>query len=324
VVMVVAVKDELSVLGGVALCCRRAEVAALLRFSEALFITAGRVVVSAEVDAGSVARRLRVAIGALFGYPCGVQVIPAVGRGPGARYVVHVVADGAALARRSGLLDLRGRPVRGLPAPVVAGRVCDAAAVWRGAFLARGSLTEPGRSPALEITCPGPEAAMALVGAGRRLGIAAKTREVRGGHRVLVRDGDTIGALLTWMGAPQSQARWQQRRLARVAHRSTAHQLPPLQDANQQRLTAAAGASATRAERALHILGDRAPDHLRAAGALRLHHRHASLEELGRLAEPPLSKDAVAGRLRRLLALADSIAHDRGIPDTTAALSAQL
>jgi len=109
-----------------------------------------------------------------------------------------------------------------------------------------------------------------------------------------------------------------------VAHRSTAHQLPPLQDANQQRLTAAAGASATRAERALHILGDRAPDHLRAAGALRLHHRHASLEELGRLAEPPLSKDAVAGRLRRLLALADSIAHDRGIPDTTTALSAQL
>jgi len=48
------------------------------------------------------------------------------------------------------------------------------------------------------------------------------------------------------------------------------------------------------------------------------------LEELGRLAEPPLSKDAVAGRLRRLLALADSIAHDRGIPDTTTALSAQL
>jgi len=52
--MVAAVKDELSGLGGVALCCRRAEVAALLRFSEALFITAGRVVVSAEVDAGSV------------------------------------------------------------------------------------------------------------------------------------------------------------------------------------------------------------------------------------------------------------------------------
>jgi DNA-binding transcriptional regulator WhiA len=28
-------------------------------------------------------------------------------------------------------------------------------------------LTEPGRSSALEITCPGPEAALALVGAAR-------------------------------------------------------------------------------------------------------------------------------------------------------------
>ena len=58
-VMGVAVKDEWSGLGGVALCCRRAEVAALLRFFQALFITAGRVVVSAEVDSGSVARRPR-------------------------------------------------------------------------------------------------------------------------------------------------------------------------------------------------------------------------------------------------------------------------
>jgi hypothetical protein len=31
---------------------------------------------------------------------------------------------------------------------------------------------------ALEVTCPGPEAALALVGAARRLGIAAKAREV--------------------------------------------------------------------------------------------------------------------------------------------------
>ena len=38
-------------------------------------------------------------------------------------------------------------------------------AAWRGAFLAHGSLTEPGRSMALEVTCPGPEAALALVGA---------------------------------------------------------------------------------------------------------------------------------------------------------------
>jgi len=42
----------------------------------------------------------------------------------------------------------------------------DAAAAWRGAFLARGSLPGPGRSAAfLEVACPSPDAAMALGGA---------------------------------------------------------------------------------------------------------------------------------------------------------------
>ena len=64
----------------------------------------------------------------------------------GSRYIVRVVKDGEALARETGLLDQRGRPVRGLPPSVVSGGSCDAVAAWRGAFLAHGSLTEPGRS----------------------------------------------------------------------------------------------------------------------------------------------------------------------------------
>jgi DNA-binding transcriptional regulator WhiA len=34
------------------------------------------------------------------------------------------------------------------------------------------------------------------------------------------------------------------------------------------------------------------------------------------LATPPLTKDAIAGRIRRLLALADKVAAERGIPNT--------
>jgi len=98
VVMTAEVTDELSRVDGTAVCCRRAEVATLLRFCEALHIGAGRVVVIAEVETGSVARRLRQGITWLYGYPCAVQVI----------------ADGEALSRRTGLLDRGGRPVRGL------------------------------------------------------------------------------------------------------------------------------------------------------------------------------------------------------------------
>ena len=65
----------------------------------------------------------------------------------------------------------------------------------------------------------------------------------------------------------------------------------------------------------------RRPTHLVIAGRLRLEHKQASLEELGALADPPLTKDAIAGRIRRLLAMADKRAQDIGIPDTEANLT---
>ena len=201
------------------------------------------------------------------------------------------------------------------------GSIADAEAAWRGAFLAHGSLTEPGRSSALEVSCPGPEAALALVGAARRLGVSAKAREVRGADRVVVRDGEAIGALLTRMGAQDTRLTWEERRMRREV-RATANRLANFDDANLRRSARAAVAASARVERALEILGDDVPDHLAAAGQLRMAHRQASLEELGALADPPMTKDAIAGRIRRLLGLADRRARELGIPDTEAGLAA--
>ncbi|AVP68585.1 DNA-binding protein WhiA [Rhodococcus hoagii] len=321
--MTAEVKDELSRLTVTQVSCRKAEVSALLRFAGGLHIVGGRVVVEAEVDLGSTARRLRGEILDLYGYQSDVHVLSAGGLRKSSRYVVRVAKDGEALARRTGLLDMRGRPVRGLPAQVVGGSVGDAEAAWRGAFLAHGSLTEPGRSSALEISCPGPEAALALVGAARRLGIAAKAREVRGTDRVVVRDGEAIGALLTRMGAQDTRLTWEERRMRREV-RATANRLANFDDANLRRSARAAVAAAARVERALEILGEDVPDHLAAAGTLRAKHRQASLEELGQLADPPMTKDAVAGRIRRLLSMADRKAKDLGLPDTESAVTPEL
>src|SRR4029453_6063304 len=63
---------------------------------------------------------------------------------------------------------------------------------------------------------------------------------------------------------------------------------------------------------------------LRAAGLLRIENKQASLEELGQMHEPPLTKDAVAGRIRRLLATADKRAAELGVPNTEASLSAEM
>ncbi|WP_409485657.1 DNA-binding protein WhiA [Arsenicicoccus dermatophilus] len=318
--MTAMVKDELSRLPITKPSCRKAEVSAILRFTGGLHIVGGRIVVEAEVDTGSVARRLVKDITDVYGYTSEIGVLSGGGLRKGSRYLVRVAKDGEALARQTGLIDGRGRPVRGLPPKVVSGAAEDAVAAWRGAFLAHGSLTEPGRSSALEITCPGPESALALVGAARRVGIQAKAREVRGIDRVVIRDGDAIGAMLTRMGAHDAVLAWEERRMRREV-RATANRLANFDDANLRRSARAAVAAGARVERALEILGDEVPDHLRQAGTLRLEHKQASLEELGQLAQPPMTKDAVAGRIRRLLAMADKRAQDLGIPGTEANLT---
>ena len=317
--MTAAVKDELSRVEVTQVSCRKAEVSAILRFASGLHIIAGKIVIEADLDAGATARRLRKDIFDIYGHDSDIAMVQGSGIRKGTRYLVRVVDGGEALARQTGIVDGSGRPVRGLPPAIVSGSVADCESAWRGAFLAHGSLTEPGRSSALEVTCPGPEAALALVGAARRLGISAKAREVRGVDRVVIRDGDAIGAMLTRLGAHESVLAWEERRMRREV-RATANRLANFDDANLRRSARAAVAASTRVVRALEILGDEVPDHLVEAGRLRVEHQQASLEELGALANPPMTKDAIAGRIRRLLALADKKASDLGIPDTEAAL----
>lgn len=314
------VKSELATLEVLKPELRKAEVASLLRFANGLHIAGGRIVVEAELDTGGAARRLRTAIAELFGFSSDFVVITGSGLRRGTRYVVRLIRDGEALARQTGLIDARGRPVRGLPPQVVGGGIEVSVAAWRGAFLAHGSLTEPGRSMALEVTCPGSEAALALVGSARRLGIASKARDVRGVDRVVIRDGDAIAAMLTRMGAHESVLAWEDRRMRREV-RASANRLANFDDANLRRSARAAVAAGVRVRRALEILGDDIPEHLLIAGQLRLEHKQASLEELGQLHVPPLTKDAVAGRIRRLLATADKRAGELGIPNTEAVLS---
>ena len=317
------VKDELTGILSGKTTIRAAELATILRFSGGLHVISGRIAVESEVDTETLARRVRKDIAELYGVRADVSVISASGTRRTSHYLVRVLDGGETLARQTGLLDARRRPIRGLPNRLTTGSREELAAVWRGAFLAAGTLTDPGRSAALEVTCPGNEAAMALVGAAGRLKIAAKAREVRGVHRVVVRDGEAIGAMLVLMGAERSVEAWNEMRQRREV-RATANRLVNFDDANLRRSAQAAVAACARVERALEILEGDVPKHLQYAGELRLRFRDSSLDELGHHADPPMTKDAVAGRIRRLLAMADKRASDLGIPGTDANLPPDL
>jgi cell division protein WhiA len=321
--LTVAVKDELVAHQTDLTSQRVAELSTILRFAGGLHVIGGNIAVEVELDHLETAKRVRKDIRDIFGMSTDAAVMQPAGNRSHPLYVVRVRQGGETLARQTGLLDPRKRPVRGLPNKLTTSPMGDLPAIWRGAFLAGGNISEPGRSAAIEIVAPTGEAAMAMVGIGARLGVASKAREVRMAHRVMVRDGEAISELLTLMGAPGAVSEWEKLRERREV-RATANRLVNFDDANLRRSAQAAVAACARVERALEILGSDIPDHLLYAGHLRLTHRDASLDELGHHADPPLTKDAVAGRIRRLLAMADKKAEDTGISNTLDAVPAEI
>lgn len=317
------VKDEIAGVPVTRQSARSAEVAALLRFAGTIDVVAGRMVVEVEVDSAAVAQRLKADIDELFHKDVIVHTIGPGGAVKSTRYVLRITDGADDIIRRLGLVTRSGHPVRGLPVQIVSGTVLDAEAAWRGAFLAHGVMVESGRTSTLEVACPCQEAALALVGCARRMGVVAKTKETRGSERVFIRDAEGIGAMLTRMGAIKSRLEWEQQQKRRQQQHGGSR-LPNFDDANLRRSARAAVAAAARVQRALEILGDDIPAHLAEAGHLRVTHRQASLEELGRLADPQMTKDAVAGRIRRLLSMADKRAKELDIPDTQSAVTDEL
>jgi len=279
-------------LAGVALPARSrdvaAELAALLRWTRRADADGG---LAAEVDSSAIAVRL-VSLLSRMGIDDGAVEGDSV-RG---RWRVTVdAAVGADLLARVGLVDPRGRPCPGLAPWLVGGSLPQAVTAWRGALLAAGRFaTSDDGDVHITVACPSTTTALGLAEIGLRLGVRA--RSARGAEPRLAVDEPGEGALLlaSCGGGTVLAAAG----LVATADASSAN-------ATRAAVAAARAVSAVgEALAALESAGVAVPDQLAEAGRLRLRHPELGLGELAALAQPPLSKDMLAGRLRRLSALA--------------------
>ena len=312
--MTQAVKDELVHVYPRLQSSALAEISAMFRFGGGIQIQGGEISVSAELAHAGAAHHLGELVRNIFKIEPEIQPISTSMR-QGNQFIVTVGENGERFARKIGLLDSHGRLVRGISPVIVGGSKEDACAAWRGAFLARGTLMEPGRNSGLEVVCPSLEAAYGIGGLARRLGITYRARESRGAFRVDIREGDAISEILTRMGASDAVVQWEQMRVEREVHGSV-NRLANFDDANMRRSADAAVIAVIRVKRAFEILGDDIPANLREAGEFRVRYPEDSLNGLGEKMEPKATKDAVAGRLRRLNSMADKRAAELGVPNT--------
>ena len=153
------VKSELAAFEGDSPAAIKAQAAAMIRFGGGLRPVQNAYVIQAVFTSLDAAEWLQNTLKNVFGHEAEVNHLTRqTPNGPVETYVVLVTRNVVALALQTGLVDRRKQQVRGLPAEVVNGSIAQIKAAWRGAFMARGFLSDPGKASFLEIACPTEEA----------------------------------------------------------------------------------------------------------------------------------------------------------------------
>jgi cell division protein WhiA len=222
-------------------------------------------------------------------------------------YVVAVESDVRVIAESIGLLDDEGRPRRA-PPPEITEAPCDRLAFARGALLASGSVSAPGRHPHLEIAAPTRELAQRVATHLSEIVAApVSVSPTAGGFRAVMKSRATIGRLLGEVGATGAFLEWQEHQVRRQV-RATATRLANADAANVRRAVDAAGSHVRMVERVVEEVGwENLDPELREIALARLANPEASLAELGALCDPPVGKSAAHRRLGRLAQLTE---HD--------------
>ena len=293
-------------------CCLLSELAAFTQTSGSLgFLGGGRFTVTYQVENAGTARRLFRMLKE------GLQLSPKLHvvehrRLGGTRTCVLTVEEADAIHLLE-VLDMmktesdgRTTLTRTLPRPQL-NKQCCRKAYLRGAFLGAGYMTSPEKSYHMEWVSEDDTLAQTLEKVLEKSEIPLHTEQRRSHTVAYVDSAQQIVDVLAMMGASQAVLEMENVRITRQirgdANRAAncdIHNTGKIMTASEKQLAAIAR---LRAAKVLPTL----PPTLREMAEARLAHPDLSLEELGNSLHPPLGKSGVNHRMRRLMALSESL-----------------
>ena len=187
--------------------------------------------------------------------------------------------------------------------PVVEEECCKASFL-RGAFLAGGSVTDPGKGYHLELATTHQIVAREGYSLIQEvMGFAPKSAARGGGQVLYFKQSERISDFLTFLGAPIAamgimEARLEKELSNKINRRCNCDDanISKVVDAAQEQLAAIRRLEANGTYNDL-------PDKIRKTAELRKANPEATLQELAQMQDPPLTKSAINHRMRKLLEL---------------------
>ncbi|MCL6106266.1 MAG: DNA-binding protein WhiA [Actinobacteria bacterium] len=296
------VKQELNRVSRDRACCRTAELAALFHSAGGFHIHGGDVFGLEAAFSLSATARSAVALVKSFQLPVEIRVREERRLRQGKRYEIYLEGGGhlVQFLNEIGVLSDRMHPAGSIPQRIIK-RNCCRGAFLRGALLASGSVSEPGSPAHIEIYSDSGPFLDAVRQAAAGLGVELSLWHRERHPAVYSKNLSTLRDLLVITGAHQSALQFEERAVL-ASFRAEANRRANFDQANAARVSAAA-ARQVRAIKELKgsAAWGRLTPNLVEIAELRLKHPSATITELGRRTDPPLSKSAVNHRLRRLV-----------------------
>lgn len=299
------VKEELSRVPAVCTHCDKALLSALVRIEGTLFLLGGgscRLELSCDIP--SVARLAVRLLHGIYGLQTELVMRRSVlHKTP--NYLIEVPPQEKlqpALADLGVLGD--GGFTPGIAEHLVRKRCCSIAYL-RGVFLGSGFVASPRGDFHFEMTLESQGMAREVVAIMERCEVPAKLMQRRSNHIIYLKSGTSISAFLALVGAHQCALAMENERVIKSV-RNDVNRRVNAELANQQKATDASVGQIMAIHSVVERCGlDALPPALQEVIRLRVSHPDASLKELGEYANPPLSKSAIAHRMRRIEQMAE-------------------
>ncbi len=179
-------------------------------------------------------------------------------------------------------------------------RACCRRAYLRGAFLASGSVSDPGKSYHFEIVSKEEERIKLLAGILESFDIASGMTLRKNDHVLYIKDGERIADTLKLMEAPLSLMEFENARIYKDV-KNKVNRRVNCETANIEKTVSAAVRQKEAIERAMTLPAyEKLPEAVKEVARLRLSFPDLSLKELGEMCDPRIGKSGVNHRLQKI------------------------
>lgn len=187
------------------------------------------------------------------------------------------------------------------------GKNCCKRAYLRGAFLGAGSISDPEKEYRFDIVCPSEEDALFLNELLLDFDISARITKRRDRFVLYLKEAELISETLNVMEAHKALMEFENIRILKEMRGSVNRQVN-CETANINKAVSAAMRQIDDIHLIESTIGlEKLDENLAAAARVRIENPDATLEELGNLMSPALSKSAVNHRMRRISEIAKKV-----------------